>query len=281
MISFRPIIHGATGLVLLASAPFSYPAPEADSPVQVESLSAPASQTSSSPVIEYRPPIEEEAEAGYSAFEAEHQRQLLQREVQRLRGQVEELRYQLEQMQSTQQDRYLELDNRFQMLQRQISAGAATVPAGDAAPSMADVTTPAPAVGPVPQGDDGELYSTALELIRNRQYDMAIAQLDALIGQYPDGDLTANAYYWLGEVYAAKPEPDYEGARLALSQVINDFPESRKVPDAAFKLGKVYHLMGDCVRAEQLLNQVANDYRGRSVGQLAEDYLRDKVDCGA
>ena len=83
------------------------------------------------------------------------------------------------------------------------------------------------------------LYDTSLELIRNRQYDLAITQLQAVITQYPDGNYAANAYYWLGEVHAAKPQPDYESARQSLVQVITFFPDNRKVPDAAFKLGKI------------------------------------------
>jgi len=51
------------------------------------------------------------------------------------------------------------------------------------------------------------------------------------------------------------------------------------VPDAAFKLGKVYHLMGDCERATELLNQVSAQHSGKSVARLAETYLKDKVSC--
>ncbi|MDZ7687055.1 MAG: tetratricopeptide repeat protein [Gammaproteobacteria bacterium] len=101
-----------------------------------------------------------------------------------------------------------------------------------------------------------------------------------MVEQFPEGKLTANAYYWLGEVHAARPEPDYERARQALVQVIDYFPESRKVPDAAFKLGKIYHLMGDCERAKETLSRVARDHSGKSVGNLARSYLNDKVDCG-
>jgi TolA-binding protein len=98
-----------------------------------------------------------------------------------------------------------------------------------------------------------------------------------MIAQYPDGSLAPNAYYWLGEVYAAKPQPDYEAARKALAQVITFFPEHRKVPDAGFKLGKVYHLMGDCVRAKELLERVMDQNPGKSVSKLAETYLRDNI----
>ena len=84
----------------------------------------------------------------------------------------------------------------------------------------------------------------------------------------------------MGEVYAAMPTPEYENARQAFVQVITFFPDHRKVPDAAFKLGKVHHLMGDCDKAKELLSKVVEQYQGKSVAKLASSYLRDgMVNC--
>lgn len=280
MISSQSFRSGVMGLVLLAVTPFLFAAEEPSrSAIEVESLSdRPAGSREAQ--IEYRAPIEEEPAPAPAANAGEtyYQLQLLQQDVLELRGLVEELTYQLRRMQTTQEDRYLELDARFQNLQSQINSGAVATEFAETPMPAAEVPDPSEVVSS--EGTEDEIYGTALELIRNRQYDLAIEQLDALIAQYPDGALTANAYYWLGEVHAAKPEPDYEQARQALAQVITFFPDSRKVPDAAFKLGKVYHLMGECERAEELLNQVIADNPGRSVAKLAETYLRDKVDCG-
>jgi TolA-binding protein len=100
-----------------------------------------------------------------------------------------------------------------------------------------------------------------------------------VIEHYPIGVYAPNAYYWIGEVHAAKPEPDYEAARQALVQVIKSYPDSNKVPDAAFKLGKVYHLMGDCQRAKASLSDVAKTYSTKSAGKLAERYVLDQIAC--
>lgn len=276
MISFRPYKNG---VLVLAFTPFLF---AAQNPVAVESLSAPQeSRRSQGPQeMPYEPPVEEEPAGGEMAgIDTQYRLQILQQEVQELRGIVEELTYQLDRMRSTQEDRYLELDSRFQDLQQQVSSGAR--PRSDTAATSSTDIADVDAEEEIVSGSRSEkaLYETALELIRNRQYDLAITQLQAVITQYPEGDFTANAYYWLGEVYAAKPQPDYEQARQALAQVITFFPNSRKVPDAAFKLGKVYHLMGDCDRATELLSQVVKEHRGKSVAKLAESYLRDKVDC--
>ena len=81
---------------------------------------------------------------------------------------------------------------------------------------------------PIINPDEETLYDTALELIRNKQYELAVTQLRAVIDQYPNGRYTPNAYYWLGDVYIAMPQPQYEKARQALAQVIAFFPGSFK-----------------------------------------------------
>ncbi len=231
----------------------------------------------------FRAPVIEPEDSG---VESVYQRQVLQQEVQELRGRVEELSHEIKLMKSTDADRYLELDRRLEDFRRQIGQSGAI---------QAEIPVNSPEVNPdaesngakegqAPQADQSaadekSLYDTALKLIRSRQYDLAIKQLDTVIREYPEGQYTPNAYYWLGEVYAAMPDPDYEMARQSLAQVISFFPDSRKVPDAAFKLGKVYNMMGDCVRARDILTQVIQQHQGTTVAKLAETYLRDKVAC--
>jgi len=267
MENFRPFLNGVFALVLLGHTPFLF----AQSPISVEEStfsSDAASTPSSNPRTEtFRPPIEDESPA--DALEGQFQLQILQQEVMELRGMMEELSHQLTRMRATAEDRYLELDARFQNL----SARNQTPTAG---PSSEVPLSP---TAEIPQQDEKVLYDTARKLIQNKQYDMAISQLRAVISQYPDGVYAANAYYWLGQVYVAKPDPELDNARESLEQVIQFFPEHRKVPDAAFKLGQVYHLLGDCDRATDLLSQIVDIHKGKSVASLAENYLRDKVSC--
>jgi len=211
-------------------------------------------------------------------MESQYQLQILQQEVMTLRGQIEELRYELQRGKAIQEDRYLELDRRLQSLgESSLSLGVVeTGGALEENPVDFTQTDSAPAL---PVADEKSLYDKALKQIRARQYEQAITGLTEVIKQFPDGTYTPNAYYWLGEVQAAKKEPDYEKARQALVQVINGFPAHSKVPDAAFKLGKIYHIMGDCQRSKDLLVQVATDYSDRTAGKLAQSYIRDSIDC--
>ena len=237
----------------------------ADSPIVVESRDS---------TVTYQPPVEINDGGGeMPGIESEYQMQLLQQEVMQLRGQVEQLQYQLERQKSVQDDRYLELDARLQQIMQ-----ANTMPGEILPAENVDRETPTDMVDQ--NMGEQELYETTQLLIRNRQYDLAIRQLESLIARFPDGEYTANAYYWLGQVYAAKADPDFEKARQALAQVISYFPEHGKVPDAAYALGKVYHTLGDCERATDLLQQVVDQYPGKSAAKLAETYLRESVDCG-
>jgi tol-pal system protein YbgF len=285
MKKFGPSLNGVIALILLAITPFLF---AATNPIQVESLEV----DPSSGELPYEPPIEESSaveEPGMSIGETHYQLQILRQEVEELRGLVEDMGYALARIEKTQDDRYLELDSRFQRLNEQLSTNSRQRNVPPARGEETESGRPSDSTNPAANGDPSRgdfvvatqdektLYQSSLELIRSRQYDLAITQLQTMIAQYPDGSLAPNAYYWLGEVYAAKPQPDYEAARKALAQVITFFPEHRKVPDAGFKLGKVYHLMGDCVRAKELLERVMDQNPGKSVSKLAETYLRDNI----
>ena len=255
----HPLLSGVLipAISVVVSTPLFVSA--AQSPVPVESRES---------VVSYQPPIEEESRSG--GMESQYQLQLLQQEVMELRGLVERLQHELSRLKSIQDDRYLELDARLQQVLKanvQVPEPVAEDP-GETAVAVIDENL-----------SEKDLYETTQILIRNRQYEMAITQLEALIDRFPDGEYTANTYYWLGQVQAAKTNPDFEKARQALAQVISYFPEHSKVPDAAYALGKVYYTLGDCERATDLLQQVMDQYPGKTAAKLAENYLRESVNC--
>ena len=256
----HPLLSGVLipAICVVVSMPLFVSA--AQSPVPVESRES---------VVTYQPPIEEEVASG--GMENQYQQQLLQQEVMELRGLVERLQHELSRLKSIQDDRYLELDARLQqVLKANVQEPVpVTEDPGETAVAVIDGNL-----------SEKDLYETTQVLIRNRQYEMAITQLEALIDRFPDGEYTANTYYWLGQVQAAKTNPDFEKARQALAQVISYFPDHSKVPDAAYALGKVYYTLGDCERATDLLQQVMDQYPGKTAAKLAENYLRESVNCG-
>ena len=226
------------------------------------------------PTLEpFAPPIVEPG--ADPAIGTHYQVQLLEREIMMLRGLLEEITFNVDRMRSTQDDRYLELDSRFQNMAADLELLRA------ARDNVSNTSEQNPVVTDnfIEVQDEKTLYDIAHDLIRNKQYDLAISQLRAVINRFPEGSYAPNVYYWLGQVYAAKSEPDLESATEALERVIQFYPEHRKVPDAAFKLGQVYNLLGDCERARDLLEQVVRVHKGKTVATLAEAYLKDKLRC--
>lgn len=194
-----------------------------------------------------------------------YQLELLQQEVQELRGIVEQQQYQITQMREEQRDRYLDLDRRLsQFNQSPGSAGTSSVAAQHG-------VTGGPSGSAVQ--DEKSAYQTAFELIRNKRYDDAVGALSRYVEDFPSGAYTGNAYYWLGEVQVVKA--DYQSALQAFGALLDKFPQHRKIPDAKYKLGKVYRELDDTSKSEQLLKEVVDQYAGTTAAKLAEAELRN------
>jgi len=249
------------------------------------------------PVVEVSPGVGRQvdaavqvgATAGHSqAAEMLYQQQLLQQEVQDLRGMVEQQAYQIKQMRAEQRDRYLDLDRRITLLNqapaKRTSANVAAEPAPVAAieklkaPATDAVKEPVAAtVDAAPVQDkkvsEKEAYQAAFTLVRNKQYAKASTAFEQLIKDYPDGNYTGNAYYWLGEVLLV--ESKHEQALKAFETLLEKYPAHRKAADAKFKQGKIYLQMGDKVQAKVLLQDVIDLHAGTSAAKLAEAEMRD------
>jgi len=226
--------------------------------------------------------------SGAQAVEMLYQQQLLQQEVQELRGIVEQQAYEIKRMREEQRDRYLDLDRRITLLnQAPAKRTAAGVPAEPApvvavekvkTPTADDVKEPvATAVKAAPVADnkitEKEAYQAAFSLVRNKQYAEASKAFEQLVKDYPDGNYTGNAYYWLGEVLLV--ESKKAQALKAFETLLEQYPNHRKAADAKFKQGKIYLQMGDKTQAKVLLQDVINLYPGTSAAKLAEAEMRD------
>jgi tol-pal system protein YbgF len=237
-----------------------------------------------------------------------YQLQVLQQEVQELRGLVEEQAYQLNRLARDQKEQYIDLDRRLAMggaAGAGIAAGSQ--PAGGAAagaPSTSGAAGPgtglagssggvttAPGVGataggtagtggavaaiPAPAGGatEREAYQQAFDLMKARQFDQSVAAFNRLVLQYPNGQYTPNAFYWLGELYLA--QQNTEQARQSFMQVVNLYPDHPKIPDTLYKLGVTYHRIGDNARAMEYFGQVRSRFPQSSAAGLAASYAQE------
>ncbi len=193
-----------------------------------------------------------------------YQFQVLREEVLQLRGMIEEQAYEIKRLKQQRMDDYVDLDRRLSAL----SGGTATAKTG----SMPKKVSGQAGAQPQQNEDGRQVYRNAIDLVlKQKDYDQAIAEFNNYLTGYPTGHYAANAQYWLGEIYLLKN--DLEQSRQWFARLVGAFPDHNKAPDAKFKLGKVYNLMGNKAKAQELLQDVASS--STDAGRLARNYLKE------
>ncbi|WP_231745267.1 MULTISPECIES: YbgF trimerization domain-containing protein [Microbulbifer] len=213
---------------------------------------------------------------GNAQADAYYQMQVLQQEVLELRGAVEELRHEVKRLKQQRTDDYMDLDRRISRLSGEAPSGA-PANGGDAEGADANnggTGSAAPSTGsaaPAASADERERYQASFGLARNGDYDGASKEFKRLLNDFPNGQYAPNANYWLGEI--ALVQGNLEEARQWFVALLDGYPNSTKVWDGRYKLGTVYHQLGEDSRARDLLQQVAaSDARASG---LAKKYLEE------
>ena len=240
--------------------------------------------------------------AGQAAGDRYYQMQVLQQEVQMLRGMVEELNHELQQLKQRQMDDYLDIDRRLSAIVS--SAPANSAPANSALANNAPANSrpgsssaaldaknstdssgyslnPAAsnnagaakvAAGPSELAEMKANYENASSLLlKKRDINGAALAFEQHVVDYASSPYVANAYYWLGEIYLLQDQAEL--SRQAFTSVIEQYPLHSKAMDARFKLGKLYHQLGEDARARELLETAATSSGG--VAKKALAYLNN------
>ena len=227
-----------------------------------------------------QPPESTAGDANRGLGNLYYELQLLQDEVRRLHGIVEEQNHRIERLSREHRERYIELDQRI------LELGQGTPASPDDAPLAGDGPT-GTVVTEVPSGPveltEREAYNAAISLVvqarplpapeRRPVYERAHGMFQDLIKEYPNGEFAANAFYWIGEIQLALEEPEL--ARQAFVQVVLLYGEHPKVPDALYKLGEVYGVLGDRERAREYLERVIREHPTSTAAGLANSYLSE------
>ena len=185
------------------------------------------------------------------------QMQRLQNEVQMLRGLIEEQSEQIRRLEQQRFDDFMGIDQRLAALEEGVVGGANV----DTSSSPNGGDALAAGSGALVATTDGseeaakEAYDTAYGLLRQRNFTEAKARFSDFLSAYPESDLAANAYYWLGEIALADRE--LEIARERFNSVVNNFPEHRKAEDALYKLGTVHFMLGQYEQSREFYTRAA------------------------
>lgn len=199
-----------------------------------------------------------------------------QRDIDSLRGEIQQNTYQLNQVVERQKQIYQQIDslssNNSNASQPAAAAGD-NAGAGAAAASGTD--SGAAAAGgnvPVQSGDANSDYNAAVALIlEKKQYDQAIAALQAWVKRYPDSTYQPNANYWLGQLFYNKGKKD--DAAYYYATVVKQYPKSPKAAEALLKVGVIMQEKNDTAKAKAVYQQVIKLYPDTESAKQAQKRL--------
>ncbi|MFC3908022.1 tol-pal system protein YbgF [Legionella dresdenensis] len=217
--------------------------------------------------------------------------QSMQQEIRELRGLLEVQDHQLKLLQQQQLSFYKDIDAR-------LNSAATAKNTSTPQPTQLDIggTPPAPAAAlqrpglppsasrsftapVIPAGtgrnnpaDEQISYMSAYDLVKNKRYDDALIAMQNFVSQYPNGGYTANAQYWLGELYMVKR--NYPEAISHFETVLKQFPASSKAAACTLKIGYAQAASGRKAEARHSLEQVINNYPDTPTAQLAATKLK-------
>src|SRR5690606_33708785 len=89
---------------------------------------------------------------------------------------------------------------------------------------------------------------------------------------FPESALSDNAQYWLAETHYVSQ--DFRKALTEFQKVVDQYPESRKIPDALLKIGYCNFELKRYDAARQALQTVAGSYPETTAARLAGERLR-------
>ena len=115
-------------------------------------------------------------------------------------------------------------------------------------------------------------YDEAFSALKDGRYAESARRFQGFIDQYPNADLTGNAYYWLGESYYVTQ--NYDLALEAFQTLLSQHPGSRKEADALLKLGYCQIALGQRAAGEATLREVTSRHAGTDAAGKAESRLR-------
>ncbi|MGI9251585.1 MAG: tetratricopeptide repeat protein [Pseudohongiellaceae bacterium] len=117
-----------------------------------------------------------------------------------------------------------------------------------------------------------QLYQLAYDsVISGENFARSISEFDQYLNIYPQGRFASNAHYWKGQAFLYLE--NYEDALDAYELILNEHPDSSKVPDAMYGLALTYQGMGNIRQTRRLLNDIKRRFPNSGVANLADTRL--------
>jgi tol-pal system protein YbgF len=137
---------------------------------------------------------------------------------------------------------------------------------------------PASVAPPAPV-DPGDLYSQALDQLKNGQYAEAESELADLLQNYPHANVANDARFWYAFTLLARHN-DHDAAQNFI-QYLHDAPNAARAPEAQVRLGMAFAEMGQTQQActfytnlPQRYPHAPRDIRTLAVNEAARNHCR-------
>ena len=211
--------------------------------------------------------------ANQSMLDMANQSEALRADVRAMHNDVDQMSNAFEAGRKQQRDMYADLDQRMKNVESRSggsAANAAVAPAAAAAAAAAGSSA-----APAEAGDEDKAsYQAAFNLLKDGQYDRAVAAFQKFLASYPDSPLADNGQYWLGEAYYVNRS--FAEAQAAFQKVVDKYPQSRKLPDAMLKIGYCRYEMKQWESARAVLGQLVARFTDTPAARQAQQRL-DKM----
>jgi tol-pal system protein YbgF len=164
----------------------------------------------------------------------------LRREFSKLNGQIEVLANDIQLSQNRQKDFYIDLDSRLRRIEQPVvgsDTDSSVVEGAPVAPvAVAPVAVPVAPVVSAEMATDAENsdYQEAFNMFKIGRFKGAISKFKSFIENYPTSKLLPSSHYWIGNSYYAMR--DFKRAIYVQQELVKDFPDSAKVPDAMLNI---------------------------------------------
>lgn len=204
-------------------------------------------------------PVQQPAATDDGVLLLMQQLQQYEQELAELRSQVEELRREVDVMRHNERERFLDLDTRINAL------------AADRAPAT-PMQGGAAGTASVPTRADDDAYLAARQHLAAQDFTAAAKAFEDYLRSFPDGQFRDFAHFWLGEIHRARKD----GRATAMTHfraVIEQHPQSSKVPSALYKLAVLQYEGGDVAAARATLERVVKQFPESSDAALARAML--------
>jgi tol-pal system protein YbgF len=127
-----------------------------------------------------------------------------------------------------------------------------------------------PNVNDTTKKSSSEIYNVAYTDFTKGNYELAINGFRKFLSDFSDAD---NAQYWLGECYYALE--DYLSALQAFKNITLNYPFSKKVPVALYKIISISKMTNDTLATKEYFKKLTEIYPNSAEAKLAKEMLTD------